>query len=913
MAEQKESFSSYVENDSELAGRLAEVDPRFHQALGMRVALRVLPLVCPGLITGNPDLGVVAFRLGFSSWAMNKYADVIAPETASIPAGGYDIARNIDDPGEMAAHAAALAALMGPESPNRVNMLNVLGASMAAARTIGDDDAVEQIRQSVLQDIGALNQIDGQLVDEPLWLGDVRGDPTFEANFPLWARKAFDAIAGQLDGAQGHWRSFVDWYRALLPNTRTAKPESAFGEEADLQLVAMPDDFWRRKTDDVLVDVDRLRRGEAIRFNSPPPDGPEKFTRPDGRRETRTVFLSDVHDPDVDYLDRAKQAFVLAGRLNLIWNKENATNESGEHARDSIRPGFVVQIDAPWGGGKTAFASFLATILNPYRHDVPLPMWLDALPMKDERFWPKENRRPWHVVGFNAWRHQQVKPPWWVFYDVVRRHCAEAALSELNRQAAELPSPADRFYGRSWLSRRLRGFKEWGSELVWRLWTPDFRAKFILSVVTTVFVAGLFAFKIIRFGEKGIALSPELGAHADSFQALWLTPLVLLFTGAPAVWTILSGATQTLFRGTPEAAQNYALGAGDPLDRFRRHFARVIQRFSRPVLIIIDDLDRCEPEYVVELIRGIQTILTSSRIVFLLLGDKDWIEQAFAETNKTMKGIDVGGEHEFGSRFVEKAIQFSFVLPKISGPSRQAYVRGLLRLDDQKQDARDDGDKMASPSRQAAVARLNEREEEVLGVEDYAKREQAASKMRAESTLPDLDKREKDEVLRRFEERLALRAAADVSAERATSHMLEALAPLLPANPRQIKRIVNSISLIQEIARLERLAQPGTTEWQALARWIVLLTEWPRTCSTLSAFPTLADQALGISSAETEFPDKAEEILKLIKSNGAVMRLLTFHDVNLGWEKRDIGATEIAWLRRLAPPASRRLLLPIGP
>ena len=103
-----------------------------------------------------------------------------------------------------------------------------------------------------------------------------------------------------------------------------------------------------------------------------------------------------------------------------------------------------------------------------------------------------------------------------------------------------------------------------------------------------------------------------------------------------------------------------------------------MQRHQRPVLAIVDDQDRCDPIYVTELIRGMQTILVSQRVVFLLLGDCDWIEQSFSETYKAMKGIYVGPEHEFGARFVEKAIQFSFVLPDVSKPQRSAYVRSLL-------------------------------------------------------------------------------------------------------------------------------------------------------------------------------------------------------------------------------------------
>ena len=40
---------------------------------------------------------------------------------------------------------------------------------------------------------------------------------------------------------------------------------------------------------------------------------------------------------------------------------------------------------------------------------------MNELHLDDAAYWPEGYRRPWHIVNFNAWRHQHVKPPWWVF------------------------------------------------------------------------------------------------------------------------------------------------------------------------------------------------------------------------------------------------------------------------------------------------------------------------------------------------------------------------------------------------------------------------------------------------------------------------------------------------------------------
>ena len=152
--------------------------------------------------------------------------------------------------------------------------------------------------------------------------------------------------------------------------------------------------------------------------------------------------LSDAVDPSVDYLDRADIAFALAGRLNEVWDQMNPV---GAPSRPSA-PGFVVHIDAPWGGGKSTFAEYLAQILNPYSDEGPMPGWLKALPLGDEKSWPERFRRPWHIVRFNAWQHQHVSPPWWVFYETVRQTCVKQSAGETNlREESELPPPMAAF------------------------------------------------------------------------------------------------------------------------------------------------------------------------------------------------------------------------------------------------------------------------------------------------------------------------------------------------------------------------------------------------------------------------------------------------------------------------------------
>jgi hypothetical protein len=640
-----------------------------------------------------------------------------------------------------------------------------------------------------------------------------------------------------------------------------------------------------------------------------------------------TVLLHDEPELNRDMLNRADLAFMLAARLNLVWDEmndngevdqargidgaqvesPNAPNkEPNSTSRVSLdfesalagRAGFVVHIDAPWGGGKTSFANYLTHILNPYSRPGPPPAWLQALPLVNEQNWPKAFRRPWHIAIFNAWQHQHLNPPWWCFYQAIRKQVFRSLAWEVNEQAgnSRIPKPRPE-YGYAGLPMRLViGAENWVRETSWRLFTPNNLillgiAAPTLSIATYAYVSGWFT----DTGKPGA----------------FLTALATLLTGGLSfVWATFSTLTTSLVPGTPDAARNYSLGAGDPLERFRRHFARTMRHLKRPVLVVVDDIDRCEPQFVVELVRGIQTILRSPRVVFLLLGDRNWIEQAFAEVHKAMKPIDVGGEHSFGGRFVEKAIQLSLVLPAMPPDERSVYVKALLGLSSEvKVDPAENLDEQQREDVKQSIRELAETPDPMVRDKNAA---DIRERVKGFAAVSDEVKRV---VVKSIDREMALRSAADKRVQAATRHRLEPIANVLPPNPRQIKRIINAIALYQEVARIRMSVQPETQRWRQLALWIVLMTEWPQTGTRLAEWPDLVThvhdakrkkiinirpEPIAISWTET------------IRANLEIMALLDFprygamHDqlVPEDWRDSTIDVDAIRELNIIIPPTS---------
>jgi len=140
---------------------------------------------------------------------------------------------------------------------------------------------------------------------------------------------------------------------------------------------------------------------------------------------------------------------------------------------------------------------------------------------------------------------------------------------------------------------------------------------------------------------------------------------------------------------------------------------------------------------------------------------------------------------------------------------------------------------------------------------------------------------------------------------------------VLPGNPRQIKRILNSIALAQEVARIELGYRPGDADWQALVLWVVLMTEWPKTWFTLSRYPDLADMVLSVERASDAaqvttaplLPPKYEEIVARIRSRPQIMSILDFQGRG-EWLPVKIDSARIAKLRTVLPATSGKMLQP---
>lgn len=623
---------------------------------------------------------------------------------------------------------------------------------------------------------------------------------------------------------------------------------------------------------------------------------PGLFRRSGGAREDRVSYRPDTPVSDHDVLNRAPLAVAFARRLHDIWTVEQGlpphVNIEGEGARNQDSSAFVLHIDAPWGGGKTSFANFISRTLNPEPGPKNGPTFLrEMYPGREdmsglfigethraarkeqplETRWPDvEARRPWIVIPYNAWQHQHVQPPWWWFWRAIRDGCRKALWAEGLREVKQ----SDGEY-------RTDENKHRGRIIAASLFLRDIRWRFLSKRVLVPFIAafGFFAVLCLSIWAGGIEINDgKTMSQYLAFQGLLvvsgLGTLIGLYTSGVS---ILSDAVAPGSLGTAERDH---LGVTDPLDRFRVHFQDMMRRVKRPILVVVDDLDRCDPEVVVEFMRGLQTILRSPRVAYLILGDRAWIVQAFKVVYDRMEDKELEKRQNFGMRFLEKAIQASIRLPGMKD-HREPFVEAVLRGRPVKVD-------------------LTTSESTILKNEVTEARAAPIGTTPPEPDLPEHASPAMKTVARDVgrRERVLARSVDTEKVQDAVGLRLLALAEFLPSNPRDIKRIVNSISMYQDVIELTEGHSPGSEEWEKLAIGIVLTMVYPRAWSHLRADPSLLSDFLdGEKGDPTGTP--REQALAELSDTKDLKSLL--QNARLG-EDRPIpikNKEDIAWLREL--------------
>jgi hypothetical protein len=525
---------------------------------------------------------------------------------------------------------------------------------------------------------------------------------------------------------------------------------------------------------DGAVTSETLRSYVSARFSSLAPqalnitfDGQKPFIFVSARSESPKVpserktyqserVASQADAPaTVDALDRRPFARVIGQRIEEV-------RETGNGAA------FMVHIHGPWGSGKTSVLNFLKEYLQGGGRTSPR----------------------WIVVEFNAWQRQRIRPPWWTLITTVY----SGSINQLD--AVER------------LKLRFR-WRFWRSVVDW---IPTLSALMLVIVavfLTAVVIPSLFPQPVARTGASGEFSKSLLKAIEQAFK--------LITTGLAAVGAIYAISRSLVF-GSPRAAKAYTTLRSDPMSPIVWLFEKLVDAIKKPVVIFIDDLDRCESKYVIDLLEGIQTLFRTKPVTYVVAADRKWIRSSFESGYRDFTRPIGEPGRPLGHLFLDKVFQVSAAIPSLSAEVKETYWYELLSV------GGTGGPKSLETVRAQAES---EAEEIVRGV--HTRKELQAKIEEAKDLV----------------QQQALRAAAALQitrpeAQAATEHSLQRYAGMLEANPRAMKRLVNAYGMAQATHFLEG----RTVRDETLVRWTIIELRWPLLSDLLSTRPQFAAKLL---------------------------------------------------------------------
>ncbi len=240
------------------------------QVIACRLALRVLPLVGAEAAKWAleprrriPEFVLTCFRASFVTWAAQKYpsshmgtaleAPRLAVRAISAAAARSDV-NSESTPVSALTYGTVRTATLASAVEDDASAANY--ASLAAVGGAACYAVTDQFWSALMMDAEWLlaNQ-EERLIDQPLWLEDVREDSRYKANIPPWARSALDGFANSKFAHEHGFDHWVAWYRAVIPNTAVAGPRDYFGEDLTIMITRQYDTWWERRASEVNADI----------------------------------------------------------------------------------------------------------------------------------------------------------------------------------------------------------------------------------------------------------------------------------------------------------------------------------------------------------------------------------------------------------------------------------------------------------------------------------------------------------------------------------------------------------------------------------------------------------------------------------------------------------------------------------
>ena len=299
---------------------------------------------------------------------------------------------------------------------------------------------------------------------------------------------------------------------------------------------------------------------------------------------------------------------------------------------------------------------------------------------------------------------------------------------------------------------------------------------------------------------------------------------------------------------------------------------------QRPVVIFIDDLDRCSPGTVVQVIEAINLFLAGEypNAIFVAAMEPEMvaahIQAAYSDLAQALdhsREAEGDGANHLGWKFLEKFVQLPLTLPAMEPDRTRSYFMSLFP--GTVADPRDQEPGTIGPA--DAFVKLQEQIPEGTQLGEAFSMSQALSE--TDQTAP-----ARVAVAEALREVIDRQLSIDNNEVR---KIIGQATPWLAANPREIKRFVNVFRFLVMIDS-ERGFQnlPSTGDLNAIAKLAVLHIRWPELVAILAkSCPASGDQCVYALLEESDPSVDQEKLSQALEDSG------------LGWQAKRITAPDL--------------------
>jgi len=423
------------------------------------------------------------------------------------------------------------------------------------------------------------------------------------------------------------------------------------------------------------------------------------------------------------------------------------------------------------------------------------------------------------TVWFNAWRYQTSEQVW-----AGMAHCMiSQIMARMNSKQREL----------FWL--RLRARRINADEVRWRVWETVIRQ--------------LLPFTLLIMAGCGVLIGAALLVAV--LLPVWIDPKTLLkirraipIAGILAVaWKAgaklgekAAGGVRDLVREPDYEDKSGYLAHVESDIRDVLKLASVTSK--QPLVVFVDDLDRCAPNKVAEVVEAINLFLCGDypNCIFVLGMEPGMVAAALEVANKDVieKALEMGVADRtapVGWRFMEKIVQLPIMIPPPTTSGRESYVKSLVGS----VAAVAPGGAEAIKEVPREVPKEAPKEEEI---EEFIR-------LMEGGTLAEVEKKSLDVVAQApvEKQRAAAEAGKRVYARTFTerdpviAEFVKEVAELVDGNPRQIKRYVNVFRFYSTLRfGLQADGKATASELpsdKVLAKFVALSIQWPHAMDCL--------------------------------------------------------------------------------